>query len=105
MAVTVAKFTNAFPEFRKADSAEVAAKIGFATDQIADGTWGKTTDQGIMYLTAHLLVIAAQGQQARLRAENRATPYGVQYEILKSQVTFGLRTAGLPALGFQRGNG
>lgn len=103
MAVSVAQFTNAFPEFRKADPAEVTSKLGFATQQIAAVTWGAKADQGVMYLTAHLLSIAPQGEQARLRSENRSTPYEAQYNALRSQVTFGIRTAGLPAPGFDNG--
>ncbi len=97
MAVNVATFLNAFPEFRKADQEEVRAKIGFATADVAAGTWGNRADEGIMYRTAHLLSIAPQGAQARLKSENRNTPYGVQYTELQKRVAWQVRTAGLPS--------
>lgn len=97
MAVTVQSFKNAFSEFRKADSSEVEAKIGFAQQRITATVWGDKYDQGVMYLTAHLLSVAPAGQNTKLKPENAAkTVYWQEYERLRNSVVHGIRTAGLP---------
>ncbi len=98
MAVSVQSFKNAFFEYRKTDDEEVRAKIRFAEQRIDETVWGTKYDQGIMYLTAHLLAVAAAGKNAKLKPENAAkTVYWQEYTALKNSVTFGFRTAGLPS--------
>lgn len=101
MTVSVQSFTNAFPEFRKTDAAEIQSKIAFAEQRINRTVWGGKADQGVMYLTAHLLSTAASGKNSKLRRENRVTNYELEYDKLKKMVTFGFRTAGQAPTGFQ----
>jgi hypothetical protein len=96
VAVSVQSFKNAFSEYRKADDAEVQAKLNFARQRIDETVWGDKYDQGVMYLTAHLLAVAPAGQNAKLKPENAGnTIYKQEYTALKRAVTFGFRTAGV----------
>lgn len=101
MAVTVQSFKAAFPEFQRAADALVQTKIDEAELEVGTA-WGTTRDLGVSYLTAHLLSIAAQGQQARLvpanakaTREDALTVYERRYRELRLQVASGGRvTAG-----------
>lgn len=97
MAVTVQNFKNAFSEYRKTDDEEIKAKIRFAQQRINSSLWGDKYDQGVMYMTAHLLAVAPAGKNAKMKPENMAkTVYWHEYTALKNSVTYGFRTAGLP---------
>ena len=62
-----------------------------ASRQVNSVVWGEKADDGIKLLAAHMLAMAPRGEQARLKAENRNTIYGEQYETLVHQVAFGYR--------------
>ncbi len=100
MAVTVQRFKNTFSEFRKTDDAEVQAKLDLARLQVEPSVWGLKTDLGVLYLTAHMVALAPAGQNLKLKPENAAkTVYWQTFTAVKRQVTYGLRTAGLPPAG------
>lgn len=96
MTVTVESFRDTFSEYRSTDDAEIQAKLTIAQARVGD-VWGVKADAGVLYLTAHLLALAPAGQNAKLKPENAAkTVYGTEYKTMLREVTFGLRTAGLP---------
>ncbi len=95
MAVTLAKFRNAFDEFRSTDDGAIEAKLVLARLEVNAGVWGGRADSGVMHMTAHLLSLAPSGQNARLKVTGR-TPYLMQYNRMKRAVTSGFaRTAGM----------
>lgn len=100
MAVTYARFVNTFDEFRSTDQAGIEAKLQLALTMVEPSVWGRKTDFGVLYLTAHLVALGPAGQNAKLKPENLAkTVYGQEYIKVRRSVTFGLRVAGLPSAG------
>lgn len=90
MTVTIQRFLLAFPEFSDTRRSLINQKMIAASERIAADTWGELADQGQMYLMAHLLSVSPEGEQARLKKENRGTVYGIEYENLRRAVTVGL---------------
>ena len=88
MSVTVHRFRLAFPEFKRTPEATIKEKIRSAALRVNASIWGDKADDGIMWLTAHLLSVAPMGEQARLKLENRGTMYGVEYKKMVREVTF-----------------
>ncbi len=104
MAVTVQSFKQTFDEFRKTDDALVDAKMKLARLRVAPSVWGPKADGGVLYLTAHLLALAPAGENMKLKPENAAkTVYLIEFDRMKLEVTYGLRTAGLPPAGATNG--
>ena len=99
MAVTVEKFRQTFEEFRKTEGATIQAKLDVAKLQVEPSVWGDKTDAGVLYLTAHLVAMSPAGMNAKLKPSEREALYKPTYTALKKQVTFGLRTAGVPPAG------
>ncbi|MDP6424351.1 MAG: DUF4054 domain-containing protein [Planctomycetota bacterium] len=100
MAVSVEQIRQTFPTFRKTDQETITAKLVLARLSVSAGVWGGKTDAGVLFLTAHYLMLDPQGQNAKLKPENLAkTVYGETYIQIRNQVTFGLRLAGLPPAG------
>ena len=98
MAVTVESFKQFFEEYRKTENATVQAKLTQAVLQINSSVWGDKTDLGTLYLTAHMLALAPAGQNMKLEPENAGkTVYWFEYTMIRSQVTYGFRTAGVPS--------
>ncbi len=102
MAVTLPRFRNTFPEFRKTADSEIESKIAIAKLRITESVWGAKTDAGVLFLSAHMVALAPAGQNAKLKPENAAkTVYWVEYRSILRSVTYGLRTAGTaPASAF-----
>ena len=90
MTVTAQSFVQNFPEYNKTDRVLVQKKLDTALNQINAAAWGDTADTGHMYLTAHLLAVAPEGEQARLKKENRVTTYWIEYERLRKAAVVGL---------------
>ena len=98
MAVTLAKFRNAYSEFRKTDDGDVLAKIRLAEFEVNDAVWGDRADAGVMLMTAHMLMMAPAGQNAKLVPKDGKTIYLKQFDRTKKSVTAGFaRTAGMPS--------
>ena len=97
MAVTLAKFRNAYSTFRKTDDGEVLAKIRLAQFEVNAGVWGDRADAGVMLMTAHMLSMDAAGQNAKLVPKDGRTTYLKMFDRTKRAVTSGFaRTAGMP---------
>jgi len=97
MAVTVAKFQQTFSEFRKTDPEEIQAKLTLAALRVNTVVWGARADFGILYMTAHLLALAPDGQNAKLMPGVSAnTVYLDTFNVVKKAVTVGYRQAGQP---------
>jgi hypothetical protein len=90
LTVTVQSFVQNFPEYSKAEKALVQKKLDTALRQIDAAAWGDKADTGQMYLAAHLLAAAPEGEQARLKKENRVTTYWIEYERLRKAAVMGL---------------
>lgn len=91
MTVTAASFKTAFPEFSSADSSLVTIKIAAAELQINTTVWGSRYDEGVMWLTAILLVSSPYGEPSRLSDDKTKTIYHENYLRLRNIVTIGLR--------------
>lgn len=90
MALSVERFRLAFPEFRETDSTLINQKILAATFRTSESSWGALYDQALMYLTAHLLSVAPEGELVRLKKENRVTTYELTLNKMKMEATIGL---------------
>lgn len=99
MAVTLAKFRNAFSQFRKTDDGEIEAVLVLARLEVNTDVWGDRADSGIMYMTAHKLSLQAAGENAKLKPANAGkTVYLVEFNRMKRAVTSGFaRAAGMPS--------
>ena len=97
MAVTLAKFRNAYDEFRGTDDGTVLAKIRLAQFEVNDGVWGDRADAGVMLMTAHMIMMAPAGQNAKLVPKDGKTLYLKMFDRTKRAVVAGFaRTAGQP---------
>lgn len=63
MTVTRAQFLADFPQFDEADTDLVDAKLAVAVRRVGTA-WGDLQDDGIKYLTAHLLAIDPRSETA-----------------------------------------
>ncbi len=98
MTVTLQKFRNAYSEFRKTDDGDVTAKIRLAEFEVNDAVWGDRADAGVMLMTAHMLMMAPAGQNAKLVPKDGKTLYLKMFDRTKRAVTSGFaRTAGQPS--------
>lgn len=88
--MTLQSFVQNFPEFNKTDRTLVQKKLDTAFNLIDPGAWGSKADTGQMYLAAHLLTATPEGEQARLKKENRVTTYWIEYERLRKAAVMGL---------------
>jgi len=79
MAVTLASFRAAFPEFEVADAALVQAKLDEAVLALDERVFGVRFDEAVQYFAAHRLAISPFGQNARLVAKDGSTTYGEAY--------------------------
>jgi hypothetical protein len=89
MAVSVSRFKQAYPDFENTSNSLVSQKLTAALGRINTEVWGDQADQGQMALAAHLLSISPQGEQARLKMENRGTMYGKEWRQMIKEVTMG----------------
>ncbi len=92
MTVTATTFVTRFPEFGNIETAVVTATVAEANRMCDSDVWGEKHDDGVNYLTAHMLALRtdAIGQQvgAVSRGVNSgdgfsATNYGAIYELLQ----------------------
>lgn len=93
--VTLASFTEQFPEFgntASANEAYVRAVLDAADLEIDREVWGAKADQGQMYLAAHKLSLSPFGNNAEL-VKDGVTTYGKHFDALRRQVVSGFRVA------------
>ena len=91
MAVTSADILAEFPEFADVTPTDIDFKIADAVGRINAAVWGDLTDQGVKYLTCHLLAVGPLGEQAKLETEEGGTVYFQTYKRLMKSVTSGCR--------------
>jgi len=87
--VSVERFRVMFPEFRGTAYSLTLQMLTAAESRTAAKVWGKQRELGIMYLAAHLLSVAPEGQLARLKKENRVTTYQLELERMRAAITMG----------------
>lgn len=81
--LSISEFKTDFPEFESTDNATVTRFIGKAEIRVNRTEWGNKADDGIGFLTAHLLKRleqgdgAASGPVASERVGDIAVSYGV----------------------------
>lgn len=90
MSVSVSRFLKAYPEFKRTEAELVEQNLTAAEGRIATAVWGDLATDGIMVLAAHLLSMSPEGEQARLKKENRATVYERTWVAMKREVTMGV---------------
>lgn len=89
MTVTRASFLAAFPVYTNTPTGLIDARLAEAQRRVGP-LWGDLQDDGVSYLTAHLLAIDPMGESAaRSNAMNGALNYGrttylVEFERLQS---------------------
>jgi hypothetical protein len=94
MAVTRAQFLADFPQFDEADVDLVDSRLATAARRVG-AAWGDLQDDGIKYLTAHMLALDPRGE-ASARAPGTAgsdnwskTTYLVEFERLRDEARSG----------------
>lgn len=96
MAVDATDLVTRFPEFTPAVSANPAmvdAAIAEAARRIDVDVWGTKSDDGTLYLAAHLLAISPFGQNARLQSKAGESTYGNEHARMVREVSAGYRVA------------
>jgi hypothetical protein len=80
MAVTVASFKVARPEFVKAGDAQITAALAFAELETSDTAFGDSRDYAVILKTADILAQSPAGRDSRLMLQQTgaATTYGVE---------------------------
>jgi hypothetical protein len=103
MTVTLDSFLASKPEFARTSPVLISTILAEALLQIDYNVWGPKADQGLIYLTAHLLTLSPMGQNARMIVQGKdgqqpTTTYWGHYKMLQRQVGSGFRVAGGPPL-------
>lgn len=97
MAVTLADFRTAHPEFSAAPDALVERCLGEAHDRVPENVWGPKRDAGIRYLAAHLITITPGGLDMRVGyggQDKIGDLYDREFRRLKRSVAHGFRVTG-----------
>lgn len=87
MAVTARQFVLEFPEFADAPESLIEAKLAAAKRRINSDVWGTLEDDGVRYLTAHLLSVHPAGESARKARRDGETEYYHEYRRIMLIVT------------------
>ena len=88
--ITVARFLQDYPSFKRTAAELITKRIAAATKRINVGVWGDMANDGIMALAAHMLSVSPDGEQVRLKKENRVTTYQLEWERMRREVTVGV---------------
>lgn len=91
MAVTLAAFRVAFPEFVDVGDPLVQAKLDEAALRCDPTVWVHLTDAGIGWLAAALLAASPFGRNARMQPDTNLSTYAVEYNTLAAAVSCGFR--------------
>jgi hypothetical protein len=89
MAVSAHSFVLAFPQFQDSPVSLVEVKLAEARRRVNTAVWGALADDGVSYLTAHLMTAQPAGESARKAGGDGA--YFREYERLKRIVAQGYR--------------
>lgn len=93
--MTAAEFKVLFPEFASTPDPLVESRLIWATTRTPADVWGETQEQGIGFLTAHLLALLPGAKDMRAGEEKGVTMYSRERERLEGIVSSGYRIAGL----------
>lgn len=98
MAVTYASFIILFPAFTTADSDEqdrITAYIALASNSVPSSVWDTWTDEGISFLTAHILTLANQagagtggsgaGALTKVKVGQLEKTYGFSMDLISTE--------------------
>lgn len=91
MAIDVAGFKSAFPEFGQAPDATVAEKLASALRQTDSGVWGNQYEDGVFLRTADLLAKCPYGRKMQLVNKDGSTAYSADLERLERIASCGYR--------------
>lgn len=94
MTISRADFLAEFAEFSGASTALVDAKLAAALIRTPDSIWDDLQDEGIKYLTAHLLALSPFARELKLVQDDGTTIYSKQRAELESIVSSGFRVTG-----------
>jgi len=91
MTVSATTFLTRFPEFGNIEIGVVTATVAEANRQCDVDVWGELHDDGVNYLTAHMLALRTQaiGQQVGAVSGGntgdgfKATNYGYIYQLMQ----------------------
>ena len=86
MAVTAHSFRLAFPQFQGAPTSLIEAKLAEARRRINAAVWGALEDDGVSYLTAHLLTAQPAGESARKASGGGATSFNEESTYYREYV-------------------
>jgi hypothetical protein len=98
VAVSVASFLVAYPEFLKADSAMVAAQLALVQLEVSD-SFDEQRDSAVMLRLADTLALSPFGRNARMVAPTAATsPYGQRFMTMAESNAVSASRLGSPPL-------
>ena len=92
MTVTLASFRSGYPEFNNTADTLVSKKLANAELRTAGlDVWDTESarDAAVELLTAHLLSVSPQGEEARINA-GAETVYGRELRMLRREATIGI---------------
>jgi len=91
MAVTPSDFKTRFPEFGPIPNDRVRIHIDEAARNVSVAAWGQKADDGVLYLTAHLLAVfendktaTGSGPVTQKKAGEVSASFGFSGEMLES---------------------
>jgi len=97
LAVTVASFKAAYPEFAKAGDPMIAAHLAHVELEVSD-SFGDQRDQAVMLRLADTLALSSFGRNARLVAPtDGATTYGQRFRAMAEANAVSASRLGSPA--------
>lgn len=91
MAIDVATFLAAFPEFKDAPPDLVGAKLAYALQLTPTVPWGNLQEQGAFHYCARMLALSPYARKMGLVNKEGKTNYDDEITRLKRMVTSGFR--------------
>jgi hypothetical protein len=88
MTISVARFKQAFPEFKDTDYDLCSQKLTQATDMVRTDIAGNKAELLVMLQAAHYIAMSPAGEFARL--ESGETMYARELKTLTRMVTMGV---------------
>lgn len=84
-------FDARFPEFAGRPDALLTSTLETAHARCHSDTWGTGRNDGVLYLTAHLLALSPFGREMRMVNRDGTTAYEATYRTLLIGATAGRR--------------
>ena len=98
MAVSVASFLVAYPEFQKAGEPMIAAQLAMVELEVSD-SFAEQRDQAVMLRLADTLAMSSWGRNARMISPNAATTtYGMRFLAMAESNALSASRLGSPPL-------